>query len=148
MIDDLRIGPWTVWEDPEIKKGSFYGFSTTVTSAVELTGRGAVAALPASIRVGAFDIAIVKWPGRAALEVNAFGDFSRYEQRIRISDDIATVFKEVDTFIHELGHAIFWAYGIEDEDKEERIVSIQTTAWTQIYRDNPWFMTWVASFVA
>ena len=53
--------------------------------------------------------------------------------------------KVLDTLLHELNHAVYWAYGMEDEDKEERIVGTMATAWAQIFRDNPEFVAWIAA---
>ncbi|WP_109076266.1 MULTISPECIES: hypothetical protein [unclassified Azospirillum] len=106
-----------------------------------------IGALPASIRVGPFDFEILKMdPMRASAE-RKFGFFSAVEQQIAIQADMATPFKAADTLIHEINHAIFWAYGIEDADAEERTVSALATAWVQVYRDNPWLLEWIGAAV-
>lgn len=61
---------------------------------------------------------------------------------MRIEECLAPT-KMVYTLIHEINHAIYWAYKLDDEDKEERIVSTFATAWTQIYRDNPALMDFI-----
>lgn len=101
--------------------------------------------LPNTVRVGAFDFLIDKWSPARSAERHAYGECSTVEQRISIQLDHVTRFKAVDTVLHELGHAIYWAYGLEDEDKEERIVSTMSTGWTSIYRDNPWLLDWIKS---
>lgn len=53
------------------------------------------------------------------------------------------VSKLVDTLLHEITHAIWWAYGLEDDDKEERIVRTMGAAWAQIWRDNPHLLGWL-----
>lgn len=93
--------------------------------------------LPERIKVAAFDIKIITFPDREAELRQLFGEFSALDQTIRIDSKIVGTIKGIDTLIHELNHAIYWAYGIYDEDKEERIVGAFATAWTQIYRDNP-----------
>lgn len=98
--------------------------------------------IPASIKVAAFDIIVFQWTGQESHCRNRFGEFSPGELTIRI-DTSSPVFKIIDTFLHELNHAIWWAYGLEDGDKEERIASTMATAWTQIYRDNPEFLQWI-----
>lgn len=49
----------------------------------------------------------------------------------------------VDTVLHEVTHAIYWAYVIEDKDEEERIVTTMARAWTQVWRDNPDLLGWL-----
>jgi hypothetical protein len=101
--------------------------------------------LPAKIRVGPFDFAIEKWSPSRSAERSSYGECSTIEQRISIQIDHVTRFKAVDTVLHEISHAIFWAYGIEDEDKEERIVGTSASAWAAVYRDNPWLIDWIKS---
>lgn len=98
--------------------------------------------LPTKIKVAAFDIEVVKWPFKEATAYARFGEFSCLEQLIRIDETMNTI-KTVDTLIHELNHAIYWAYGIDDADKEERIVGTFATAWTQVYRDNPELLAFI-----
>ena len=103
----------------------------------------AVRDLPDSVRVGAFDMAIVKWDAAAAAGAHAFGEFCANTQEIRIQSGMPSPTKAVDTMIHELGHAIYWCFYIEDEDKEERTVGTMSGAWTQVFRDNPWLLDWI-----
>ncbi|EIM25734.1 hypothetical protein [Microvirga lotononidis] len=102
-----------------------------------------VASLPESIRVGPHSIAIHAMDSRQAAEGRCYGFFSSIENRISIDGDMATLSRVCDTFLHEVTHAIWWAYGIEVGDCEERVVSIMGTAWTQVYRDNPWLLDWL-----
>lgn len=91
---------------------------------------------PTKIRVACFDIAIDVWESKEATALARFGQFSALEQAIKLDGGMNKV-KTIDTLIHEINHAIYWAYGIEDEDKEERIVGTFATALTQVFRDNP-----------
>lgn len=102
-----------------------------------------VAALPAFIRVGPYNMHLVPMDENHADLAEAFGYFKRKDQIIAFDADHKSPESLVDTLIHEVGHAIWWAYGISDDDKEERIVSIQATAWTQIFKDNPWLSDWI-----
>src|SRR5690606_40211864 len=76
------------------------------------------------------------WTTIASHAAGRFGEFSNLEMLVRVDSSVNPM-KVLDTLIHEINHAIYWAYGIEDEDKEERIVGTMATAWAQIYRDNP-----------
>ena len=98
--------------------------------------------LPSSIRVGAYDIEVQWWRPVYANDRERFGEFSQYEQAIRIDRGLKPQ-KLLDTVLHELNHAVYWIYGLKDEDEEERVVQVYATAWTQIWRDNPDFHEWV-----
>lgn len=111
-------------------------------------GRAAVEALPASIRIAGFDFTIEKWTHHQAAGMARYGEFSSIEQVIRVQLDMPTKFKAVDTVFHEISHALFWAYGIADEDKEERVVGALGTAWMSLHRDNPWIVDWVKTALA
>lgn len=94
------------------------------------------APLPKSLRIGPFDFQIIEYHPMSAAACRRYGEFSSMEVCIRIDPQAGCV-KTVDTLIHELTHAIYWTYGIDDKDKEERVAGFMGTAWTQIYRDNP-----------
>lgn len=106
-------------------------------------GREAIEALPATIRVAGFDFKLEKWTHHQAAGASRYGEFSSIEQTIRVQLDMPSPFKAVDTVLHEISHAIFWVYGVHDEDKEERIVSVLGTAWMTLHRDNPWLIKWL-----
>lgn len=91
--------------------------------------------LPEKIKVAGFDIDVESWDPEKADEDRAYGDFSSSKLRIRV-DCSVNKYKVLDTIIHEINHAIYWAYGIEDEDKQERLCGAFATAWLQVYRDN------------
>ena len=92
--------------------------------------------LPKSLRIAAFTFEIEEFHPMAAAACRRYGEFSAMEMRIRIDPQAGDV-KTVDTLMHEITHAIFWSYGIDDKDEEERVAGFMGTAWTQIYRDNP-----------
>lgn len=92
--------------------------------------------LPSSVRVAAFDVTIEDWKPIAAHASERFGEFSALEMLIRVDSSVNPM-KVLDTLIHEILHVIYWAYTMDDIDKEERIVGTMATAWAQIYRDNP-----------
>lgn len=99
--------------------------------------------LPDSIRVGVFDMAVVKLDLTTTFERKVWGEFSQATQEIRIQSDMPTKQKAVDTFLHELLHAIYWAAGLEDEDKEERTVSTMASWIAGVFRDNPRLLDWL-----
>ena len=100
--------------------------------------------LPKLVKVAGFDITIVTWTPREAMSAHRYGEFSSIEETIRLDATMSDI-KMVGTLIHELTHAIYWAYNIEDEDKEERVCCTMATAWTQIYRDNPLILSFITN---
>ena len=66
---------------------------------------------------------------------------------IRFDGEMPSAAKMLDTLLHEIFHAIFWAYGIEDKDEEERTVSTMATGWAAFLRDNPAFNTWMTELL-
>lgn len=111
-------------------------------------GRAAIAKLPASIRVGPFDIEVVIMAPERAEAVSALGQFSGTEQQFRFHPNPGSAVNAADTVLHEILHAIWWAYGLDQKDDEERIVRITATMMIQAYRDNPWLLAWTAEAMA
>lgn len=110
-------------------------------------GRSAIDALPSSVRVGPFDYAIAKWDAAKAISSPNWGECSPSQMTIGLTADMPSRMRAVDTFVHEVGHAIYSAYGMEDEDKEERIVLTFARGWSQVFRDNPALLDWIARCV-
>lgn len=110
---------------------------------LRLTGEQAVERLPHSIRVGPFDYVIEKMTSNQSGAMRRWGEFSSLEAKIRVSTNFPTAVKAADTLLHEVGHAIWFAWGIEKGDDEERVVGNAATGWVTVYRDNPWLLDWL-----
>lgn len=106
-------------------------------------GRAAVLALPDRMRIGPFEYRIKKFTPGEAESRGLFGEHSSLEQTIFIRETMPSAIKAVDTLLHEALHAIFWAYNVDDSDKEERTVATLSTGLTALYRDNPWLLEWI-----
>lgn len=104
--------------------------------------------LPKRIRVAAFDIELVTRSMAWSYQSNRWGEFDTAAQQINLQPEFPTGAKMVDTVLHEIGHAIYWAFGLADADQEERIVMTMATAWTQIWRDNPKLLAWMTRTLA
>lgn len=99
------------------------------------------------MRVGAFDFLIIDWDSPSANAERSFGVCIPGNQTIKVDSSVHPM-KVADTLIHEINHAIWWAYNMYDEDKQERTVATMATAWTQIYRDNPEILAFIQQQVA
>lgn len=104
--------------------------------------------LPTSIRISAYDFTIEKWNTNQVLANRRWGECSTAEMTMRFQQDMPTRVKALDTVLHEISHAVWWAFGVEDEDKEERTVNLNASGWTCVYRDNPWLLDWIKECVA
>jgi hypothetical protein len=102
-----------------------------------------MAKLPTKIKVAGFDVTIEPLTPIEALAGNMWGDFDRITHRIRIEQPMLNKYQHLNTFLHEVGHAIYWAYAIEDEDKEEKVVTVFANGWAQVFRDNPKVLTFI-----
>lgn len=107
--------------------------------------RQLVLQLPPSLRVGAYDFDIVKWDAVQAGSGNSFGEFNSARLEIGLCQDFPSAAKAAYTFLHEIMHAIWFTYGLNDKEEEERIVTLLSLGWTQVHADNPWLLGWVSS---
>jgi hypothetical protein len=102
-----------------------------------------VSSLPDTIRVGPYDMRLLPMDGSHADAAGVFGYFKRRDQVIAIDVSHVSSAALADTLLHEITHAIWWVYGLEDKDEEERTVATLSTGWTQVYRDNPALLDWI-----
>ncbi len=90
------------------------------------------------IRVAGFDFKVVEWSRDRGNAEGKFAEFSAVQGCISI--DVEKPFKIVDSLLHELVHAILWAYGYstpDDKIPEEHCAGIISTGMVQVLRDNP-----------
>lgn len=107
------------------------------------TGKQAIDALPKSLRIGALDWQIERWNAAQAQGANRFGECSHVEQIIRIDSAIVSPARVADILFHEVNHAIYARYRLNDDDKEERVVALFATGWLQVFRDNLQILVWL-----
>lgn len=92
--------------------------------------------LPDSLRIGPFEIQVMPWNPMSAASSRRYGEFSSMEQVIRVDPNAGKI-KTCDTLLHEVLHAIYWVYTIDEKDGEERTVAMLSTALLQVFMDNP-----------
>lgn len=88
------------------------------------------------LRVAHVDFEIQMWTTDTATALARYGECDNHKNIIKLDPDIKG-FMLLETLIHEITHAIYWYYDIQDEDIEERVVSKLGVGWAQVYRDNP-----------
>ena len=96
--------------------------------------------LPAHIKVGPFDVAVVEIAADVASRLREDGDFDGDTIHVAAGQHGPAL---ADTVLHELLHAIFQTFALKDDDDEERIVSALATGIIGVLRDNPNFATWL-----
>jgi len=94
-----------------------------------------------SVRVGPFDISIIKLLGED--RDNNLGTFSETAMAISLREKYASQQQEAETLLHEIFHAIFKVMNLRGKDTEERLVSLMSIGMAMMIRDNPDFMKWL-----
>jgi hypothetical protein len=109
-------------------------------------GRAAVEALPPSVRIGPHDFAIERVEDCEAHDREMHAEAMMVSQLIRLRENPVSPIKTVESFLHEVLHAIWHTYYVEfdDEEHEELITSQLGTALTSLFRDNRWLTEWIA----
>lgn len=105
-----------------------------------------MAELPTKLRIGHVDVEVEIWNHLWAQDANRWGEWSTREMKIRIDTTGRQPIEILCTLMHEVLHAICWAYEVrfvdtldkgDHPDTEERMVGILSGALAQVYRDNP-----------
>jgi Zn-dependent peptidase ImmA (M78 family) len=92
-----------------------------------------------TVRISHYDFKIERIKGKTMVASEVYGLCVKDKQIIYI-DTSATPAVQKDTLLHEILHAIWWTGYLEDDDKEERVVSVTATGLMQVLRDNPWLV--------
>jgi hypothetical protein len=101
--------------------------------------------LPKTVRVGPHDITIGFY-GKDDAE-QEFGNFENAALKINVCREYSSGSQAVDTVIHELCHAMFYASGLRPIKHEEKICGMLGMMFTQLIRDNPELVTWMQNTV-
>lgn len=102
--------------------------------------------LPLSIRIGPYDIKITHLDEKTA-EDN-YGEWGESEHTIWLRPEFISGPLAADSALHEIFHAIWCIGAIRAEHGEEQIVTVMATYLTQVLRDNPRLMAWIAEQLA
>lgn len=101
--------------------------------------------LPERIHVGAHPVRIKVFEPGDKTAHGVWGQYDMDTQTIWLSREFPSLTFMGMIFTHELLHAIWHAQGLnEDGEHEERVVTLVATGLTQVYRDNPWLLEWIA----
>jgi len=92
--------------------------------------------LPAKVKVGYHDYKIETWHPSEASGARRYGETNGISRTIRIDTSFSPR-QTAETLLHEILHCICDIWNIEDEDKEERVVSAMSAGLATVWRDNP-----------
>ena len=89
-----------------------------------------------SIRIGYRQYQVKAWSDAELLTTESYGQCDKQRAIIyvctHLDDDLVA-----DTLLHEILHAIWHEYGLQDDDREERIVHTLASGFIQVMKDNP-----------
>lgn len=101
-----------------------------------------MAEFPTSVRIGHFDYKVEVWDADKASLAARYGECSHLEKIIRVARHHSPR-QTAETLVHEMLHAIWAQWVIEDNDPEERIVNTLSGALCAAWRDNPEAFEWI-----
>ena len=98
--------------------------------------------LPQFIRIAGHTITVETFGIDVAKAGDLFAAYHSIDAKIVICDETDKI-ATLDSLIHEIGHAIYFYYGIGREPSEEHVVNQMGVAWAQIWVDNPDMVTFL-----
>jgi hypothetical protein len=102
--------------------------------------------LPSPIRIHYETYDVIELDPVESAQIQRSGEYIGTHKLLRVcmnDSDLAVL----NTLIHEINHAIHWHYRLESASEEEDMVCRQSSAWTQVYKDNPHLVKWILSIV-
>lgn len=100
---------------------------------------------PTTVRIGYRDYSIERWDPRLARANRSMGETCLLTAKIRIDAQLLEFdpVEAANTLLHEIMHAAWLDGGLEDEDKQERTITVLANQLTGIWRDNPALVAWL-----
>jgi len=94
-----------------------------------------------SLRIGCRKYSVQEWADAEMMTTDSYGQCDKQRGIIYICTHLDPIVV-ADTFLHEIMHAIWHEYNLQDSDQEERIVHTLSTGLVQVMHDNPQLLTW------
>jgi hypothetical protein len=91
--------------------------------------------LPKCVRIGLFDYTIETLSKIDGDVLSRYGDTNHDLKRLRVCEGYSDVQRAL-TLLHEILHAVWNEAGLENDDKEGRIVRAIALGLMQVFRDN------------
>lgn len=97
---------------------------------------------PKSLRIGHLTYRVIPLPPPERKICSGYCDTAR--QLIAI-DFSRPVDRQLEILLHEIGHALWDAYGLPPREYEERAVATLAVGWAQLYQVNPALLRWISA---
>jgi len=94
-----------------------------------------------SLRIGCRKYSVQEWADAEMMTTDSYGQCDKQRGIIYICTHLDPIVV-ADTFLHEIMHAIWHEYNLQDSDQEERIVHTLSTGLVQEMHDNQQLLTW------
>lgn len=98
---------------------------------------------PTKVKVGWATYKIEVWHPAEAVGARRFGESNPISRVIRVDTSYSPQ-QTAETLLHEIIHCVYTMWDLDDEDKEEKIVSQIGTGLTTVWHDNPEVFAWIA----
>ena len=103
--------------------------------------------LPPSVKVGPWVYRVETWHTHYANSRGRYGECEHQTRTIRVDSSYGPI-QTAETLLHELLHAVWSAWRVQDADDEERTVSSLALGLTALWIDNPGLLAWFAAATA
>ena len=104
-------------------------------------------ALPASVKVGAWEYTIEAWATREASRDDRWASADHSEHIIRVDTGWGEKRTAV-SLLHEILHCVWRQWGIVKGDEEERTILALERGLAAVWHDNPEVMRWIGKGLA
>jgi len=99
--------------------------------------------LPKKVKIGYHDYEIIEWSSKEVELSDTWGQCDKNEKKIYICTE-ANPRIVADIFIHECFHALWEYFNMEEEESEEKVVSLLSSGLIDIFVSNPQTLKFIA----
>ena len=94
-----------------------------------------------SIRVAGHDYTLRIMPEDWGDDSSNHGNCCTSKLEIKVARGHISRMRE--TLLHEIGHAIYYEYSLDEASGEEHVNSLYCSGWYQVFRDNPQLLRFI-----
>ena len=105
--------------------------------------------LPDKIRIGYQDVTIERERASFSKPTDSYGEYDHRKNSITIQSELSSL-DEANTLIHEILHGIAYINSLtvsgqplDSDGKEEVVINQITNGLMQVFRDNPWLISYL-----
>jgi len=97
--------------------------------------------MPGPVKIGPWVYKVEVWHTHSANSANRFGECERSTRTIRVDNSYGPR-QTAETLLHELLHAIYDTWCVDETDNEERTVRAITLGLSSVFVNNPGLAAW------